>query len=355
MEKKQVGILGATGAVGQLLCHLLEDHPWFSISFLAGSPKSNYKTFEEALRPNKQIYPISSKTLSRSLNRIEDIKEAQNACELVFSAVDSAVAKTIEPLYAESEIPVISISSAFRQDPAIPILIPEINFQHLEIIPYQQKKKNWKKGFIVCKPNCSIQSYTIPLLLIDLLYKVKKVRLTSMQSVSGAGLNGLSAIQISDNIIPHIPGENEKTAHEPLKVWGSLDKEGISLKNDIDIQAHCVRVPTSNGHMASVFFSTREIFSLAEINHVLQSYQAPEMLSGCPSYLKFPMKQYTDPYFPQLKQELLMQNGMQISIGPLQILDEKEGHFISLSHNMYRGAAGGAIYIAETLTTLKYI
>ncbi len=260
MRKLRVGVLGATGMVGQHYVQLLNDHPFFEVAFLAASKDSAGKSYAQALsQKGRPSEGLPARILALPVHRIDEIDIAVKECDFVFSAVNSETAKVYEQLYAAAGLPVVSNVSTHRKDPDVPLLIPEINPEHLAIIPQQQKNRGWKKGFIVVKPNCSIQSYLFPLFPLHKKFGIKKIIVSTMQAVSGAGYPGVSSLDIIDNVIPYIGGEEEKSENEPLKILGTIQKGQFAPHEGISISAHCNRVPVMDGHTAcvSVEFETK--------------------------------------------------------------------------------------------------
>lgn len=355
MKKIPVGILGATGMVGQQYLQLLSNHPWFEIAFLASSEQSAGKTYADAMQGRWHHNPLQEKLGKLQVHSIGDIEHCSNSCRFIFSAVTSNVAKIYEEKYAAAGLPVISNASYHRHTSDVPLLIPEINAEHLKIIPHQRKNRHWDKGFIVVKPNCSIQSYMIPLVCLHKKFRVKKILATTMQAVSGAGYPGVSSMDIHDNIIPYINGEEEKSEREPLKIWGSIQENKIVDAHDISLSVHCNRVPVLDGHMACV---SVEFDNKPSLEDILESWHSFESL---PQQLKLPsapaqvIVYRSEEDRPQPRLDRLAGAGMSITVGRLRNCPLFHYRFAALSHNTIRGAAGGGILNAELLYKQGYI
>lgn len=319
-KKIPVGILGVTGIVGQNYLKLLENHPWFKTSFIAASERS----------AGKKIGQLK-------VCHVEDFKKG--CCSFVFSALAGEKTGLYEEEYAKNGFPVVSNSSAHRLDPDIPIIIPEINPQHLEIIPIQQKNRGWNKGFIITKPNCSLQSYMIPLYALHKKFGIKKVIVTTMQAVSGAGN---SSLDIIDNIIPYIDKEEEKSEIEPLKILGN---------KDIKISAHCNRVPVLDGHMACVSVKFDAIPTESEILECWKNFENTTLPSSPKNAITISIPQDR----PQPRLDRDNDKGMTITVGRLRKCNVLDYRFVGLSHNTVRGAAGGGILNAELLVKKGYL
>ncbi len=338
MKKIAVGILGATGMVGQRFITLLNNHPWFEVVVVAASSRSVGKIIA-----NLTIQAVES-----------DMDKIAQKVRLVFSALDMEKKKIreIENAYASCGIPVVSVTSAHRWTEDVPMIMPEINPQHLELIKFQQKNHGWEKGFIVVKPNCSIQSY-VPLLTPLLKYGIRKVVVTTLQAVSGAGKTMGSWVEMQDNVIPYIPGEEEKSEQEPLKIWGEIKNNKVKLHGP-KISATCIRVPVQDGHMASVSI---EFDSRVSREQILKEWRIFDPLKD----LSLPSS--PDPFItviddenrPQTRLDRNLGKGMGISVGRLREDGSRGYKFIGLSHNTIRGAAGGAILTAELLKRSGYL
>src|ERR1700722_7990974 len=353
MGKIPVGILGATGLVGQQYLQLLTNHPWFEVSFLAASEITAGKSYCEAVSGRWHMdTSIPQRFLNLSLHRIDEIAQAKRACSFVFSAISNDAAKIYEERYAENGIPVISHAAYHRQSADVPILIPEVNPDHVRIIPIQQKNRNWEKGFIVVKPNCSLQSYMIPLSPLHRQFKVTRLFVTTLQALSGAGSPGISALNILDNVIPYIENEEEKLEQEPLKIWGHIRDHSISFADNIAISAHCNRVPVLDGHLACISVQFEQKPNRTDILNVWKNFYG---LSQLPSAPMDPIIYREENDRPQPRQDRNTGNGMSVTVGRLRECPLFDYRFVGLSHNLIRGAAGGGILNAEFLTQQGYL
>ena len=357
MKQYRVGILGATGMVGQRFATLLADHPWFDVKVLAASPRSAGKTYEEAAGAKwAMTVPIPEKLKNmvvRDLNA--DMESIVNDVDFVFCAVDMKKdeIKALEERYAKAECPVISNNSANRFTPDVPMVVPELNPEHIEIIEAQRKRLGTKKGFIAVKSNCSIQSY-VPALHPLRKYGIKNVLACTYQAISGAGKTFETWPEMVDNLIPFIGGEEEKSEQEPLKVWGTIENGEIVKATTPNITTQCLRVPVSNGHTAAVFVSFEQKPTKEEI------LKAWEEFKGVPQELELPSapKQFIH-YFeednrPQAKLDRNLEGGMAVSVGRLREDTQYDYKFVCLSHNTLRGAAGGGVLLAELLAAKGY-
>lgn len=355
MKKIRVGVLGATGYVGQRFITLLENHPYFEVVVVAASSRSAGQRYVDCIN---NIWKIKEKipdyVKNMVLKDVYQIDDIAKEVSLIFIAVamDKEEIKKLEEAYAKKEVVVISNNSVHRFTKDVPVVIPEINSKHFEIIKKQQARLETKKGFIVCKPNCSIQCY-VP--LIDALkeYQPYLINVSTYQAISGAGKTFETFKEIDDNIIPYIKGEEEKSEQEPLKIWGSINNNEIVLNEDIKISAQCLRVPVSEGHMATVSVKFKKKPTKEEIINKWNNY--PNIPFDLPSKTEKFITYFEDDSRPQTKIDRDLENGMGISVGRLRedsIFDYK---FIGLSHNTIRGAAGGAILTAELLYKMGYI
>ncbi len=344
MHKLRVGILGATGMVGQQYAHILQDHPLFELSFLAASSESCGKLYGVALH-NKglSVTSFSQEVLELPVYAIHDVKKALELCSLVFSAVSTEAALQCEALYASSGLAVISNTACHRMDADVPVIIPEINPEHLDIIPIQQKNRGWNKGFIIAKPNCSLQSYLIPLFPLHRAFGIKKLLITTMQAVSGAGYPGISSLDMIDNIIPYIAGEEEKSEKEPLKILGKIENGRIVSAQNISIAAHCNRVPVIDGHTACVSVEFEKKTSKEKILELWQEFQGLKL----PSAPLHPIIYREENCRPQPKLDKHAGGGMAITVGRLRPCSVLDFRFVALSHNTLRGAAKGGVLNAE--------
>ncbi len=358
-KKLRVGILGGTGMVGQRFISLLENHPWFEVTTIAASQRSSGMTYEEAVAGRwKMEKPIPERVKSIKVMNVNEVEKVAGTVDFVFSAVDMTKEEiqAIEEAYAKTETPVVSNNSAHRWTPDVPMVIPEINEEHFEIIEAQKKRLGTKKGFIAVKPNCSIQSY-VPALNAWKEYEPYECVITTYQAISGAGKDFSSWPEMVENIIPYIGGEEAKSEDEPLRIWGRVDLEkGEIVKADSPvISCQCIRVPVLNGHTAAVFVKFKKKPSKEELIEKLESYK------GFPQEAKLPMapdqfiKYFEEDNRPQVKADVDRDKGMGISIGRLREDTIYDYKFVGLSHNTIRGAAGGAILCAETLKSKGYI
>ena len=361
-KKINISVLGATGLVGQNLINLLINHPWFNIVDLAASKNSSGQNYYDLIKPNWQLSsPISDQLKNIILRDANDIEKTPSNVECVFCALNLPVKSDIKKLesnYARNGYPVISNNSANRDEKDIPMIIPEINPDHSSIIPYQQKRRNFPKtGFIAVKPNCSIQSYLIGIhALIQSGFPVNKVQVSTLQAISGAGLKGLKSKSLEKNIVPFIFGEEEKTINEPLKILGSVSKNGIKKNHKINFSATCTRVPVIDGHTAIVQISfKKDIPSLNKIKQILTKYNSPLKTMGLPMSPKEPIIYLRAENRPQPRLDSNLGNGMSVSIGRLSKDKFFDLRFIGLSNNIIRGAAGGAILMAELLVKQGFI
>jgi aspartate-semialdehyde dehydrogenase len=353
MEKISVGILGATGMVGQQYVKLLTDHPYFQVAYLAASPQSAGKKYKEALKSGWVVGgDMPAYVADLVVHDVADVQAAAKECKLVFSAFempDKDAIRAAENSYAAAGLPVFSNASAHRWTEDVPMLIPEINAQHLDIIPAQRKRNGWDRGFIVVKPNCSLQSYLTPIFALrEAGYTAEKIILTTMQAVSGAGYPGVSSIDMIDNVVPYIGGEEEKTEKEPLKIFGRIEGEKIVSIDSIQISAHCNRVPVTDGHLASVsvLFGAKKP-TMEEIRKIWTEFR------GVPQELDLPMAPVQPIHYreeedrPQPRRDRDTDKAMAVIVGRLRACNVFDIRFSALSHNTVRGAAGGGILNAE--------
>ena len=356
MEKIKVGVLGSTGMVGQQYVSLLEHHPWFEVSFLVASEKSAGKNYEEATKGRwhiKNPVPVNAKKII--VRTVDDIEQAKKDCSFVFSALDSDIAQIYEEKYAEAGIPVVSNASYHRMTKDVPMLIPEINHEHLKIIPVQQKNRGWKKGFIVVKPNCSLQSYMTPLYALHSAFKIKKAVITTMQAVSGAGHPGVASLDIVDNVIPLIKGEEEKSENEPLKILGKIENDGIKNYDGVKISAHCNRVPVIDGHMACVSVEFEKKPTKDQIVEAWKNFKSLPQELNLPFAPDQPIIYKEEQDRPQTRLDRDNDKGMAVTVGRLRECNVLHYRFVGLSHNLIRGAAGGGILNAELLKAKNFL
>ncbi len=358
MEKKlKVGVLGATGMVGQRFISLLENHPWYEVVTVAASPRSAGKTYEEAVGGRwKMASPMPEAVKKLVVMNVNEVESVASGVDFVFSAVDMGKEeiKAIEEAYAKTETPVVSNNSAHRWTPDVPMVVPEINPEHFDVIEFQRKRLGTKKGFVAVKPNCSIQSYA-PVLTAWQEFEPYEVVATTYQAISGAGKTFGDWPEMEGNIIPYIGGEEEKSEQEPLRIWGEI-KDGVIVKaKEPDITCQCIRVPVLNGHTAAVFVKFRKQPTKEQLVEKLVNF------SGLPQELKLPSapKQFIqyleEDNRPQVTLDVDFENGMGISVGRLRKDSIYDWKFVGLSHNTVRGAAGGAVLCAELLTAKGYI
>mgnify|MGYP004668065457 FL=1 len=358
MEKKlRVGILGATGMVGQRFIALLENHPWFEVVAVAASPRSAGKTYEDAVGDRwKMDTPMPEKVKKMIVLNVNDVEHVASQVDFVFSAVDMTKEeiKKIEEDYAKTETPVVSNNSAHRWTEDVPMVVPEINPEHLALIETQKKRLGTKRGFIVVKPNCSIQSYT-PALVALKEFGPKVVVATTYQAISGAGKTFKEWPEMVGNIIPYIGGEEEKSEQEPLRIMGKVVDGRIEKAQLPVITTQCIRVPVLNGHTAAVFVSFEKKPTKEQIIEKWRSFSGLPQELGLPSAPKHFIQYLEEDNRPQVALDVNYENGFGVSFGRLRedmVFDYK---FVGLSHNTIRGAAGGAVLIAELLTAQKYI
>jgi len=357
MKKLNIGILGATGTVGQNYIKLLQNHPWFEIVDVAASPKSAGKPYQEAVK-NKWQMPISIPENVKYLivRDVQDFEKIPKEVKILFSAIVMPTKEQIKELefeYANKGFPVISNNSAHRWTPDVPMIIGEINHEHVNVIPIQQKNYGFKTGFVVVKPNCSLQSYLTPIFALKQAgFKISKLIITTLQAVSGAGYPGVPSLDIVDNIVPYISGEEEKTEKEPLKIFGTVGKKGIKNDKSIQISATCTRVPVSDGHTASVNMKFKEMIpSKEEIIQIWSSFKSLPQELELPFAPKHPIIYLENIDRPQPKKDRDNEKGMALTVGRLREDNVFDYKFVSLSHNTIRGAAGGAILNAELLVS----
>lgn len=358
MKKIPVGILGATGMVGQRFALLLADHPWFEVKVLAASARSAGKSYEEAVGDKwKMTAPIPASLRSLTvLDGENDVEAVASQVGVVFCAVDmkKEEIKALEERYAKAECAVISNNSAHRHTSDVPMIIPEINPDHAAVIPYQRKRLGTERGFIAVKSNCSLQSY-VPALhpLFDL--GIERVCACTYQAISGAGKNFETWPEMIDNVIPYIGGEEEKSEKEPLKIWGTLEKGAIVPASSPLFTAQCIRVPVTDGHMAAVFASFKKKISNEEIIGRWNSYRGRPQELALPTAPKQFIHYFSEDNRPQAKLDRELEGGMAVSVGRLRSDNQYDVKFVSLSHNTLRGAAGGAVLMAELLVAEGYI
>ncbi len=357
MKKLRAGILGATGMVGQRFITLLSDHPWFELTTLAASPRSEGLTYEEAVEGRwKMDTPIPEKVRTMKVMNVNDVDKVAATVDFVFSAVDmkKEEIKAIEEAYAKTETPVVSNNSAHRWTPDVPMVIPEINSDHYKVIDDQKKRLGTKNGFIAVKPNCSIQSY-VPALEAWMPWEPYEAVITTYQAISGAGKDFRSWPEMVENLIPYIGGEEAKSEDEPLKIWGHIENGEIVKGDQINITCQCLRVPVLNGHTAACFVKFRKKATKEELIKALEEYKGFPQENDLPMAPAQFIKYFEEDDRPQVKLDVDRDKGMGISIGRLREDKIYDWKFIGLSHNTLRGAAGGGVLGAETLYKMGYI
>ncbi len=358
MKEFHVAVVGATGMVGQRFISLLENHPWFHVTHLAASSRSAGKTYEEAVGSRwvmKTPIPENIKKMV-VMDAENDVEKIAKAVDFVFCAVDMKKdeIKTLEERYAKCECPVISNNSAHRGTPDVPMIVPELNPEHADIIPAQRKRLGTTRGFIAVKSNCSLQSY-VPAIHPLMQFGVKKVLTCTYQAISGAGKTFETWPEMVDNVIPYIGGEEEKSEQEPLKIWGHIEGDKIVNATSPSITAQCIRVPVLDGHLAAVFVEFENKPSIEQIKEIWKNYQGEAQRLALPSAPKQFLHYFEEPDRPQTHSERNLENGMAISIGRLREDTQYDYKFVCLSHNTIRGAAGGAVLMAELLAQKGYL
>ena len=356
-QKLRVGILGATGMVGQRFISLLENHPWFEVVTLAASPRSAGKTYEEAVGGRwKMDTPMPEAVKKLVVMNVNDVEHVASTVDFVFSAVDMSKdeIKAIEEAYAKTETPVVSNNSAHRWTPDVPMVVPEINPEHFDVIEFQKKRLGTKRGFIAVKPNCSIQSYA-PVLTAWKEFEPYEVVATTYQAISGAGKTFKDWPEMEGNIIPFIGGEEEKSEQEPLRIWGKIENGVIVKATEPKITCQCIRVPVLNGHTAAVFVKFRKTPTKEQLIEKLENFKGLPQELNLPSAPKQFIRYMTEDNRPQVTLDVNYENGMGINVGRLREDSIYDWKFVGLSHNTVRGAAGGAVLCAETLVAKKFI
>ncbi|MBQ8582584.1 MAG: aspartate-semialdehyde dehydrogenase [Ruminococcus sp.] len=357
MKQYNVGIIGATGMVGQRFATLLENHPWFNVKVLAASSRSAGQTYEQVAGSRWKMavpMPESMKDMVL-LDAAADIEKIAGMVDFCFCAVDMKKdeIKALEEAYAKAECPIVSNNSAHRFTPDVPMVVPEINPEHIEIIKAQRERLGTKKGFIAVKSNCSIQSY-VPALHPLRKFGIKNVLACTYQAISGAGKNFETWPEMVDNLIPFIGGEEEKSEQEPLKVWGEIKDGKIVKAESPSITTQCLRVPVSNGHFAAVFVKFENKPSKEEILNIWKEFKGVPQELDLPSAPKQFLNYFEEDNCPQAKLHRNLENGMAVSIGRLREDTQYDYKFVCLSHNTLRGAAGGAVLMAELYAAKGY-
>ena len=356
-ESFNVGIIGATGMVGQRFITLLADHPWFKIKVLAASERSAGKPYREAVGSKWVMEEkIPANVADIIVSDAANAEEIAKSVDFVFCAVNMKKdeIKALEEKYARLECPVISNNSAHRHTPDVPMIVPEINPEHLEVIEAQRKRLGTKRGFIAVKSNCSIQSY-VPALHPLKKYGITKVLATTYQAISGAGKTFETWPEMVDNLIPYIGGEEEKSELEPLKVWGKVEGDKIVDATEPSITTQCLRVPVSNGHTAAVFVSFKDKPSIEEIKASWREFKGEPQELDLPHAPKQFLNYFEEDDRPQSRLDRNLEGGMAVSIGRLRPDTQYDYKFVSLSHNTLRGAAGGGVLLAELLAKKGYL
>lgn len=358
MKKYKVGIIGATGMVGQRFVLLNENHPWFEIELLAASARSAGKTYEEAVGSRwAMTKPMPEKVKKMMVfDATADMEKIAKSVDFVFCAVDMKKdeIRALEEAYAKLECPVVSNNSAHRFTPDVPMIIPELNPEHAEVIHAQRKRLGTKRGFVAVKSNCSLQSYVPALFPLD-KFGIKQSLVCTYQAISGAGKTFERWPEMVDNLIPFIGGEEEKSEKEPLKIWGKVEDGVIKNSNKPNLTAQCFRVPVSDGHTAAVFVSFDNKPEIDEILDIWKNFKGRPQELELPSAPKQFLHYFTEDNMPQIKLQRELENGMAISIGRLREDTQYDYKFVCMSHNTLRGAAGGAVLLAELLCAEGYI
>ncbi|MCQ2548910.1 MAG: aspartate-semialdehyde dehydrogenase [Lachnospiraceae bacterium] len=356
-DKLKVGILGGTGMVGQRFISLLENHPWFEVTTIAASPRSAGKTYAEAVGDRwKMTTPMPEAVKNIVVMNVNEVEAVASQVDFVFSAVDMTKEeiKKIEEEYAKTETPVVSNNSAHRWTPDVPMVVPEINSEHMKVIDFQKKRLGTTRGFVAVKPNCSIQSYA-PVLTAWKEFEPVEVVATTYQAISGAGKTFKDWPEMEGNIIPYIGGEEEKSEMEPLRIWGKIEDGVIKPATSPVITCQCIRVPVLNGHTAAVFVKFAKKPTKEQLIEKLRSF------SGVPQELQLPSapKQFIqyleEDNRPQVSMDVDYEKGMGVSVGRIREDKVYDFKFVGLSHNTVRGAAGGAVLCAELLKAQGYI
>lgn len=359
MKKFKVGVLGATGMVGQRFVSLLENHPWFELTVVAASSRSAGKTYAEAVAGRWYMTsPVPESVKKLIVKSAEsDISAIAGAVDLVFSAVDmkKEEIKALEEAYARAECPVVSNNSAHRWTPDVPMVVPELNSEHIAVIEAQRKRLGTVRGFIAVKSNCSIQSYVPALHPLKEEFGLNRVLVCTYQAISGAGKTFETWPEMLDNVIPYIGGEEEKSELEPLKIWGKVENGVIMPASCPSITSQCIRVPASDGHMAAVFASFDKKPSIDVIKDKWATFKGRPQELLLPSAPQKFLHYFEEDNRPQTKLDRMLENGMAVSMGRLRADTQYDYKFVCLSHNTLRGAAGGGVLMAELLCAEGYI
>ena len=356
-EELKVGILGGTGMVGQRFIALLENHPWFEVTTIAASPRSAGKTYEEAVGDRwKMTTPMPEAVKKIIVKNVNEVEQVASEVDFVFSAVDMTKEeiKKIEEDYAKTETPVVSNNSAHRWTPDVPMVVPEINPEHFDVIEFQKKRLGTTRGFVAVKPNCSIQSYA-PVLTAWKEFEPYEVVATTYQAISGAGKTFKDWPEMVENVIPYIGGEEEKSEKEPLRIWGKIEDGVIKPADGPVITCQCIRVPVLNGHTAAVFVKFKKNPTKEQLIEKLVNFKGLPQELELPSAPKQFIRYMEEDNRPQVKLDVDFENGMGINVGRLREDTVYDWKFVGLSHNTVRGAAGGAVLCAELLKAKGYI
>lgn len=356
-EKLKVGILGGTGMVGQRFISLLEKHPWFEVTTIAASPRSEGKTYAEAVGDRwKMATPMPEAVKGIVVMNVNEVEKVASKVDFVFSAVDMTKdeIKKIEEEYAKTETPVVSNNSAHRWTPDVPMVVPEINPEHMKVIEFQKKRLGTTRGFVAVKPNCSIQSYA-SVLTAWKEFEPYEVVATTYQAISGAGKTFKDWPEMEGNIIPYIGGEEEKSEKEPLRIWGEIKDGVIAPATSPVITCQCIRVPVLNGHTAAVFVKFKKKATKEQLIEKLVSFSGAPQKLDLPSAPKQFIQYLEEDNRPQVTMDVDYENGMGVSVGRLREDTVYDWKFVGLSHNTVRGAAGGAVLCAELLKAQGYI
>jgi aspartate-semialdehyde dehydrogenase len=353
MIKYKVGIIGATGMVGQRFVTLISEHPWFELAAVAASSRSAGRTYEEAVKGRWMMSTPLPQAIKKLvvMDAVSDINKITDSVNFVFSAVDMKKDEimTLEEAYAKSECPVISNNSAHRLTPDVPMIIPEINAEHIEVIGEQRKRLGTKRGFIIVKSNCSIMSYVPAFHPLKDKFGLERALVCTYQAISGASKTFDTWPEMIENVIPYIGGEEAKSEREPLKIWGKVADGTIVPAASPSITTQCIRVPVADGHMAAAFMSFVSKPDIDEIKSIWADYRGLPQALELPSAPKQFLHYFEDENRPQSKLDCMLENGMAISLGRLRPDTQYDYKFIGLSHNTLRGAAGGAVLTAELL------
>ncbi|MBR4910825.1 MAG: aspartate-semialdehyde dehydrogenase [Clostridia bacterium] len=359
MKKYNVGIIGATGMVGQRFALLLANHPWFTVTALAASARSAGKTYKEAVESRWAMTDPLPENLADLViyDATADIEKIVSLVDFVFCAVDMKKPDilALEENYAKHECPVVSNNSANRFTPDVPMVIPELNPEHINIIPAQRKRLGTKRGFIAVKSNCSLQSYVPALFPLDKEFGLEKCLVCTYQAISGAGKTFERWPEMIDNVIPYIGGEEEKSEREPLKIWGKIEGDRIALANAPEFTAQCLRVPVSDGHMAAVFATFKNKPTKDQILEIWKNFRGVPQELNLPHAPKQFLNYFEEDNMPQTKLNRNLEGGMAVSIGRLREDTQYDYKFVCLSHNTLRGAAGGGVLLAELLCAKGYM